>query len=808
MIDPAALRRPPRSYAIPHSRPAIATRVAAGSVAVALLAAVCSSSSKPQARPRPAPRGIAVTSLVNPFMGTGVGGAAVGDIHTSPAAAVPLGMMEWGPDTSPHRSYGGGYQDGDTALSGLSLTHLSGPGCPAYGDIPVLPTVGAIAGSPEKTTARFDPATQHAAPGRYSVGLTNPSIAVDLSVTTRTGLARITFPATTAANVLFKVADSAAGSTVANTRIIGDREVMGSVTSGAFCDTIGTYTLYFDAQFDRPFERVATWQGAKISAGARGSHGQHSGGAVTFDTTGNPVVTMKVGISFVSADDAVANLGAENHGWNVDAVAKSADREWNAVLGRIAVTGGTTSERQTFYSALYHSLLSPNVFSDVNGDYPGFDHKIHTARGYTQYANFSGWDIYRSEVQLLALLVPSQTGDMMHSLLSDYEQSGFLPKLPYADYESAEMNGDSADPILADAYAFGIRNFDAHEALRAMVKGADAVGTQLGWDVERQDNDQYLRQGWVQVDRRDKTSLDYTIGGSETLEYAIDDSAISQLAAALGDRTTAATFTERAGNWHKLFNPATGYLAARRADGSFPPGPAFQRSPLPGIGQDGWEEGNAVQYTWSVPQDLRGLFDAMGGNVAAVTQLDRFFTYLNTSRKQPYDWAGNEPALGIPWEYDYAGAPARTQDVVRRIVTDLYAPTPNGEPGNDDVGAMSSWYVWAAIGLYPETPGTANLVLASPLFSHISIALAHHHSLDITAPGASDANRYVRSLRATGFDTPAACGTTEYECPWLPASVLSSGADLRFTLSADPSDSWGTAPAAAPPSITKIVGRG
>ena len=501
-----------------------------------------------------------------------------------------------------------------------------------------------------------------------------------------------------------------------------------------------------------------------------------------------------------------ANLSAESHGWDVSAVAGDATNAWNAALGRIAVTGGTQTEQRTFYSALYHSLLAPNVFSDDNGQYPGFDHRVHDAKGYTQYANFSGWDIYRSEVQLLSLVEPRETGDMMHSLLADYEQSGFLPKWAYADYDAAQINGDSADPILADAYAFGVRNFDAHEALRAMVKGADAVGTGLGWDVAREDNDEYLAHGWIQVDRRDKTSYDYTIGGSETLEYAIDDNAIAQLATALGDRATAATFTKRAGNWRNLFNPATGYLAARRGDGSFPPGPAFQRSPLPNIGQDGWEEGNAIQYTWSVPQDLRGLFDAMGGNSKVVSELDRFFTSLNTSRKQPYDWAGDEPALGIPWEYDYAGAPWRTQDVVRRIVTGLYAPTPNGEPGNDDLGAMASWYVWAAIGMYPETPGTADLVLASPEFSHVTITLAGGQKIEIDAPGASTANRYVQSLRVDGIHAPAACGTAAYACPWLPASAVATGAHLTFVLGATPSRVWGAAPAAAPPSITKISG--
>jgi predicted alpha-1,2-mannosidase len=442
------------------------------------------------------------------------------------------------------------------------------------------------------------------------------------------------------------------------------------------------------------------------------------------------------------------------------------------------------------------------VFSDTNGRYPGFDGRVHTAIGYTQYANFSGWDVYRSQVPLIALLRPRETGDMMHSLLSDYEQSGRLPKWAFAASDAQEMNGDAADPILAGAWAFGVRNFDAHEALRAMVRGANTVGHDLGWDVERQDNDQYLARGWIDVDRRDKTSFDYTIGGSETLEYAIDDAAIAQLAASLGDAKTAATFTTRAENWRKLFNPATGYLAARRPDGSFPPGPAFQGSPLPGIGQDGWEEGNAIQYTWSVPQDLRGLFDAMGGNARVLAALDRFFTKLNTSRKEPYSWAGNEPALGIPWEYDYAGAPWRTQDVVRRIATRLYAPTPDGEPGNDDLGALSSWYVWAAIGLYPERPGTADLVLASPMFSHVDITLGNGRHLVVEAPHASDANRYVQSLRVDGVSTPAACGGRVYGCPWLPASVLTTGARLDVALGTSPNRTWGAAAPAAPPSIT------
>ena len=788
-----------------------ARRIAA-LAAASLIAASCSHGSKTGAHATAKPARPAAaespSALVNPFMGTGVGGTAVGNINASPAADLPFGMMQWGPDTSPHRASGGGYTIGDHAVSGFSLTHLNGPGCPSLGDIPILPTVGAITGAPESATASFDHADERAAPGRYAVTLGKPRVQVELAVTTRTGLARFTFPSTPDANLLFKVADSAVPADTAHAEIIGNDEIAGSVVSGHICDTPGTYRLSFDARFNRPFRRVATWQNAVIRPGSRASAGAHSGAVVTFDTrTGGPVL-MKIGISFVSIANARANLAAENKSWDLGAIEAAATARWDDMLGRIRVEGGATAQRATFDSALYRSLLHPNVFDDVNGQYTGFDNRTHVANGYTQYANFSGWDVYRSEIPLLAMIAGPETGDMMRSLLADHDQSGRLPKWAYTNVDAGEMNGDSADPILADAYAFGIRNFDAGAALRAMVKGATTVGTDLGWDVERQDLDEYVKQGWIEVGRRDRTSFDYTIGGSETLEYAIDDYAISQLAAALGDHATATTFRARAANWRHLFNPATRYLAARDANGAFPTGPAFQVSPIPNIGQDGWEEGNSIQYTWSVPQDLRGLFDAMGGNAAAVAKLDRFFAALNTSRKVPRDWAGNEPALGIPWEYDYAGAPWKTQAVVRRIATGLYSATPNGEPGNDDLAAMSSWYVWAAIGLYPEVPGRAELVLASPLFSHVRVQLSSGKTITINAPGASARNRYVQRLAVSGFAAPAQCGASErsYACSWLPATVAATGARLDFALSAAPNRAWGADPGAAPPSMTAPAG--
>jgi predicted alpha-1,2-mannosidase len=570
--------------------------------------------------------------------------------------------------------------------------------------------------------------------------------------------------------------------------------VTGSVTSGHFCDTPSrAYTLYFAAQFDRPFTSSGLWNDKSRVAGrlCAGARAATCGAWVGFDTRHNRTVAMKVGVSFVSVAGARANLNAENRDWNVAGTQRRARGAWNDLLGHIRVAGGTLAERRTFYTALYHSLLHPNVFSDVDGRYIGFDDRVHRNTSHAQYANISDWDIYRSEVPLLALVAPRQTSDMMQSLVNDAAQGGWLPKWPVANAYTDEMNGDSSDPILASAYAFGARNFDARAALAAMVRGATEPGAGQGWAPERQDLAEYLARGWVHSGSRDLTSSDYTVGGSETVEYAIDDFAISRFARQLGDGPTAARFARRGNNWQHLFNPATRYLSARHIDGRFPPGPAFQPSSHQNLGQDGWEEGNSIQYSWSVPQDLRGLFDRMGGNAVVVGRLDTFFAQLNAGRRQPNYWAGNEPNLGTPWEYDYAGAPYRTQDVVRRITLELYADSPNGEPGNDDLGAMSSWYVWAAIGLYPETPGSANLVMASPLFTSVTLQLPRGRPLVIRAPAASDPNRYVRAATLNGH---------RYTKPWLPESVLRDGAELQLALASTPNTAWGATPSDAPPS--------
>jgi predicted alpha-1,2-mannosidase len=724
-------------------------------------------------------------------------------------------MIQWSPDTTPNRvASGGGYAYADSHIAGFSLTHLSGSGCPSYQDIPILPTVGSVGKAPAHDVASFSHSSEVTAPGRYAVTLGPSGIRTQLAVTTRTGISQFTFPHSRQANLLFKVAGSANPVTNSSVSTIGSNGIAGEVTSGQFCGTGTNYNLYFDAVFSRPFASTGSWNKSGVSPGTTSCHGTACGAYVSFNTESSPTVMMKVGISFVSVANAAANLQAEDPGWSLGKVASAATGQWNNLLGRVRIGGGSTAQMRTFYTAMYHSLLFPNVVSDVNGQYAGSDGQVHQSAN-AQYSNFSEWDIYRSEIELVSMVAPHQAGDMIQSLVDDAEQGGWLPKWAIVAGDASQMNGDSADPIIAAAYAFGVRGFDAQAALAAMVKGATQDETNHGLEIERQYLDQYLTQHYVNAGSLDLTSINYSIGGSVTLEYAIDDYSIAQFARSLGDTTLYDSMMQRAHNWQYLFNPATGYIQARGTDGSFPTGPTFQTSLLEPGGELGFEEGNAVQYTWSVPQDLAALSSLIGGDAQAVKQLNAFFTVLNAGRDKPFDWAGNEPSLWTPWEYDYFAAPSRTQAVVREIADKLYNNTPANEPGNDDLGALSSWYVWAAIGLYPVTPGSANLALASPLFPNISITLGDGHHLVERAPAASASTPYVHSLTITGgpasYSVPSCAAASSgavsvvaasptWQRPWVPASILQTGGTLSFDLSSVPDPSWGSNPAAAPPS--------
>lgn len=701
------------------------------------------------------------SSLVNTFVGTANGG------DTFPGADVPFGMVQWSPDTL-LRPDGGGYAYGDSSIIGYSLTHLSGPGCQAEGDVPILPTIGAIGDNPAGAIEPLVHGNETATPGYYQ--LVAGGVSTQLTTTTRSGMAVFTFPSTASVgNLLFKMSDSATTVTASHFSIVGNKELEGWVTSGFFCGASSTYTLHFDMIFNRAFVSSGSW-----TAGGSGDY-------VSFDTSSNQVVEAKVGISYVTAADAVLNRTVENPGWNFDSMRAAAERSWRTMLGKVQIGGGTTTQQTVFYTALYHSLLEPNVFSDANGRYMGFDGKVHkvAAPQLAQYANYSGWDIYRSEVQLEAILAPQQTSDIITSMLNDYAQTGQLPKWAEDNGEDYIMVGDPADSIIADAYAFGARNFNAPQALKDMEAEATVPSN--------------IRPGLTDYETDGYLPIDATYGCcnfygavSTQEEYDTADNAISLLAGELGATKTARKFAARAQNWQNVFNPGSGFVQPKQSAGSFEP----DFNPTSGVG---FVEADSYVYSAMVPFDLKGLIAAKGGNAALVDYLNGLTSSVTKMGADKIQM-GNEPSFDIPWEYDYAGDPSGTQHVVREIQDQLYLDTPGGLPGNDDLGAMSSWYVWSAILGYPETPGSETLAIGSPLFTAISIQLADGKKITETAPAAADDAPYVHNLKLDG---------TSWHRAYLPPSIFNEGATLAWTLGTAPDTSWGASPADAPPSDTR-----
>jgi predicted alpha-1,2-mannosidase len=550
------------------------------------------------------------------------------------------------------------------------------------------------------------------------------------------------------------------------------------------------YNVYFVAQFDRPFTSYGTWKNADVSPESAQSAGAGSGGWVTFDTTRNRVVRVKVGLSFVSEAGALANLRAESKGWNLEEVRNAATAAWQNMLGRVAVSGGTQDERRIFYTALYHALLHPNIESDVTGLYPGFDGKIHHVRpGHVEYGNFSGWDIYRTQAPLEGFLAPQEASDAAQSLVDAARQGGWYPKWALVNGYTAVMAGDAADPIIAGYYAFGARNFDTHGALAAMVKGAtvpvegDPPGQ--GWYVERLAGDEYLSRGYVVNDHTTNVAP-VPNGASETLEYALADFSIAQFAHALGDDAVYRAALKRSQNWANLFDTSSGLIAPRDADG------AFMQTPITADGQSGFQEGNAAQYTWMTQQDYADLIRGMGGRAATIKKLDVYFSQLNAQQDHPYAWMGNEPSIGDPFAYLAAGEPWRAQQVIRAVQTTQWLNEPQGLAGNDDLGTMSAWYVWNAMGLYPENPAVRGFAIGTPLFSHIEVRVPNGPAIDIDAPQASDAAPYIQSLYVNGKPT---------QKTWLPLP-MGGTLHLTFAMASTPNTSWGAAPEDAPPSYS------
>lgn len=732
-------------------------------------------------------------ALVDPFIGTGglatFGGNNEGQTADFPGAAAPFGMIDWSPDT-PTQPTSSGYWYHDAAITGFSLTHVSGAGCSIFGDFDILPAVGAVA-DPSHAQQPFSHIGEVATPGYYAVALGRQPIHVELAATPRSGLGAFTFPASAQANVLVKVSSDQAGVSNSEFRVVGPNEIAGYASSGGFCGMPNTFTVYLDAQFDRPFVAHGTWAGEKITAASDSANGTDAGGYLTFDTTRDATVKMKVAISYVSVAGARANLSADAKTWDVATVRAGTAATWRSLLGEVSVSGNVLPERRMFYTALYHTFLDPNLFSDADGSYRGFDGIVHRdPPGHAEYANFSGWDTYRSTMALQALLAPKPASDMIESLVHAAEQGGWLPKWPVANGYSGVMGGDAADPLIASAYAFGARNFDRKAALAAMLKGATDANSPpgQGWYLERPDLDEYLRQGYVTNGHTNSVSNEPN-GASETLEYALDDFAIARFALATGEKATYARFMRRAANWTNVFNSQTGLVAPRGRNG------AFERQPLTPNGQSGFQEGDAWQYTWMVPQSYGALVRALGGRAAAVAKLDAYLSSLNEGQSLPFAWMGNQPSFGDDWVYLWAGAPYRQQLVTRQLLTALYSPSPDGIPGNDDLGSMSAMWAWEAMGLYPVNVAVRELELGAPLFTHVSLRAPDGPRIEISAPQAADGVPYVASLKVNGRATQRV---------WMPLPE-SGTLRLDYALSATPDVAWGSSPQDAPPTYVSVA---
>ncbi len=781
-----------------------------------LAAALAAGGATPALAAGAAPPGLVddPTPYVDPLIGSSNGG------DTYPGAVVPFGMLSWSPETTrgdaTRTTAPGGYHYDATRVRGFSLTHMSGTGCAGgSGDIPFFPYAGDVTSSPASDTkdavyaSDFEHTDETAEPGHYKVGLAS-GVTADLTATARTGSGRFTYPAGKPASLLVRTANSEVGSEDSTVSIDpASHTVSGSVTSGNFCGYLDPegqrsyYTLYFTAHFDRAFKTTGTWQDDKLdpgstsasggtggfSHGGRPVAGKGAGGYVEF-APGEGPVNVKVGISYVSRDAAEANLRAENGPHrSFEAVRDAARAAWRERLGAVRVGGGTDAERTTFYTALYHALFHPNVISDADGRYRGSDGNVHrVGRGHrAQYGTFSGWDVYRDQVQLLTLLDPRTGSDIAQSLYELAAQNGGIwDRWLHNAGGTHVMNGDPSPSALAGIHAFGGTGFDLKGALRSLVKAAtvpteqdlSAAGKPVLSVGQRPSLDKYLKLHYM-------PSVSNAWGGAaETLEMSTADFSLSQLAAAAGEKRTGEQFAARAQWWQNNFNiaadPTGGYIANRKADGSWVTG--F----TPDTG-NGFVEGSAAQYTWMVQHNPAGLFAALGGTDQALARLDSFFhtadgKWAFTGQGGAKSEMDNEPSINVPYLYAYAGAPYKTQETVRAAMRQLWSTGPGGIPGNDDLGAMSAWYVFSAMGMYPQVPSRAELVLASPLFERVEIDRPQGDDISIRAEGAAADAPYVQSLKVNGRSSDRA---------WLPASFVRDGGRLDYRLGTTPNRTWG-----------------
>ncbi|MEO8998215.1 MAG: GH92 family glycosyl hydrolase [Rhodanobacter sp.] len=744
---------------------------------------------------------------VDPRIGTG------GDGHTFPGATVPFGMIQLSPDTAmpdfKHAyKWAAGYQYGDPTIMGFSHTHFSGSGHSDLGDVLVMPIAGEVKldpGDPAKPgsgyRSRFSHAGEVEQAGYYAVTLSDYGVRVELTAGRRVGWHRYTFPTGKPAHVLLDLRPSIydyPGKVLwASLRVHTDGTVTGCRTTRGWA--LGR-ELCFAMRFSQPMtsrelydrETGIAYKGFAGPGNQPEDHDAQNGralvGVFDFGELKQPL-EVKVAISPVSQANAIANLDQDGAGWDFDARRAEATAAWNKALAVIDVAG-SPAQRTGFYTSLYHAMLAPTLSMDVNGEYRGPDHQVHHADGFEFHSSWSMWDVYRAEEPLMVLLRPDLSTQFIRSLIAAREASpfGILPVWAYQGLETWCMIGYHAVPVIADAYIKGVRGFDADAAMRAMV--ASATYAPYG------DLADYMKLGYVPIDKEVEAA-------SKTLEYAYDDWSLTQMAKAMGKADIAATFEQRAGNWRNAWDPKTGFMRAKLSNGQFrePFDPAFA-----GYGSD-YTEGNAWQYSWYVPQDVAGLISAMGSDAKFVAKLDQVFdAKVDPAQFKNVEditgligWYahGNEPSHHIAYLYDYAGAPWKTQQRLKQIMDSQYAARPDGLAGNDDLGQMSAWYVFTALGFYPVTPASDEYAIGRPFVAKAAIHLSNGHTFTVSATPLDDAHPYVGAVTLNG---------KPLDRTYLHHAEILAGSELHFTMQAEPNKDWGKGDAARPAAMSRYGG--
>ncbi len=663
---------------------------------------------------------------VNPFIGTTNYGT------TNPGAVRPNGLVSvvpfnvMGSDRNrfdkDKQWWSTPYDHTNRYLTGFSHVNLSGVGCPDLGSLLVMPTTGEV--NPDYRYYGSEYTGEKADPGYYSVRLTKYNVLAEVTSTVRTGRARFTFPEGKS-NIILNLGEGLTNETGATVRFVSDNEIEGSKLLGGFCyapDAV--FPVYFVMKVHADPESSGYWKKMKpmgVEAQWDSTAGKYKlyrnyrktisgddlGVWFSFDTREGESVELSVGVSFVSVENARLNLEAEQNAKNFDRIRAESRAEWNELLSRIKVEGGTKDQKTIFYTGLYHTLIHPNILQDVNGEYPAMESNEIKTTTRNRYTVFSLWDTYRNVHQLMTLVYPERQMDMIHSMLDMYREHGWLPKWELYGRETLTMEGDPAIPVLVDSWMKGLRDFDIELAYEAMYKSATTPGNQ---NLLRPDNDAYMRLGYVPLREQFDNSV------SHALEYYIADYALSTLASQLGKKEDAALFRKRSMGYRNYYCKEFGTLRPLLPDGKFyspfnpMQGENFEPSP-------GFHEGNAWNYTFYVPHDISGLARLMGGKKAFVTRLQSVFDLKR------YDPA-NEPDIAYPYLFSYYPEEAwRTQKEVRSLLEKQYTNKPDGIPGNDDTGTMSAWAVFSMMGFYPDIPGVPEYTLTTPAFERVVIRL-------------------------------------------------------------------------------------